>query len=96
MPKDVNTAAMSAQPSYEELKARVAQLEAEGAPKNGIGLKVTEKGGLSVYGIQRFPVTLYAEGWERLLDEADKIRGFIKANGTKLTRKVREAKAPAA
>lgn len=84
------------QPTREQLMARIAQLEAEQAPKNGIGLKVTEKGGLSVYGIQRFPVTLYAEGWERLLAEAPKITAFMKANAATLTRKVRDTEVPTA
>jgi len=43
-------------------------------------LKVGEKGGLSVYGLGRFPVTLYKEQWIRLLDQADEIRSFLKEN----------------
>ncbi|MGH7846879.1 MAG: hypothetical protein ACREQW_17170 [Candidatus Binatia bacterium] len=43
-------------------------------------LKVSEKGGLSVYGLGRFPVTLYKEQWIRLLDQADEIRSFLKEN----------------
>jgi hypothetical protein len=43
-------------------------------------LKVSEKGGLSVYGLGRFPVTLYKEQWVRLLDHADEIRSFLKEN----------------
>jgi len=43
-------------------------------------LKVGEKGGLSVYGLRRFPVTLYKEQWIRLLDQADEIRSFLKEN----------------
>ena len=41
-------------------------------------LKVSEKGGVSVYGLGRFPVTLYKEQWTKLLDMADEIRAFIK------------------
>jgi hypothetical protein len=43
-------------------------------------LKVSEKGGLSVYGLGRFPVTLYKEQWIKLLDRADEIRSFLKEN----------------
>lgn len=47
-------------------------------------LKVSEKGGLSVYGMGRFPVTLYREQWERLLDNQKQLRDFIAANGDAL------------
>ena len=50
-------------------------------------MKVSEKGALSVYGLGRFPVTLYKEQWARLLDIADDIRAFIKENDTKLKSK---------
>jgi hypothetical protein len=43
-------------------------------------LKVSEKGGVSVYGLGRFPVTLYKEQWVRLLDYADEIKSFLKEN----------------
>ena len=43
-------------------------------------LKVSEKGGLSVYGLGRFPVTLYKEQWVRLLDHTDEIKSFLKDN----------------
>lgn len=46
----------------------------------GITLKVSEKGGVSVYGLGRFPVTLYKEQWTKLLDMADEIRAFIREN----------------
>ena len=46
----------------------------------GVTLKVSEKGGVSVYGLGRFPVTLYKEQWARLLDMADDIRTFIRDN----------------
>ena len=51
------------------------------------GLKVSEKGGLSVYGLGRFPVTLYKEQWTKLLDMADEIRAFMKENDAKLKTK---------
>lgn len=66
------------------------KLMAEAEPKRGsLYCKVSEKGGLSVYGLQRMPVTLYVEQWERLLDFADEVRQFIKDNNTKLKRKER-------
>ena len=49
--------------------------------------KVSQKGAVSVYGLQRMPVTLYAQQWERLLDISDEIRKFIKDNNSQLTRK---------
>jgi hypothetical protein len=57
-------------------------------PKRGsLYCKVSEKGGLSVYGLQRMPVTLYMEQWDRLLGFADDIRAFIKENEDRLKRK---------
>jgi hypothetical protein len=53
----------------------------------GVSLKVSEKGGVSVYGLGRFPVTLYKEQWGRLLDMADDIRVFIRENEPKLKAK---------
>jgi len=50
----------------------------------GLSLKVSDKGGVSVYGLGRFPVTLYKEQWFRLLSLADDIREFIKTNDDKL------------
>ena len=61
------------------LKKENELLKAKTAPKS-ISFKVGEKGGLSVYGLGRFPVTLYKEQWIRLLDRADDIRAFIVAN----------------
>jgi len=54
---------------------------------SGIRLKVSEKGAVSVYGMGRFPVTLYKEQWTRLLDMADEIRAFIAANESQLKAK---------
>ena len=62
----------------ERLRAENERLKARGG--KGISLKVSEKGGVSVYGLGRFPVTLYKEQWTRLLDMADDIRTFIKDN----------------
>ena len=65
----------------EELMARLSELETR-VPTNGI--KVSSKGGVSVYGLGRFPVTLYLSQWERLLGMANEIKAFIEANRGKL------------
>lgn len=65
-----------------------SKLLAEGEPKRGqLYCKVSEKGAVSVYGLQRMPVTLYIEQWQRLLDYGDEIRAFLKENDAKLKRK---------
>jgi len=72
-----------AEPSYEELKAKLAQLEKEVEVKKRSGdliFKVGEKGGVSVYGLGRFPVTLYYEQWIRLLDTVADLRAFLEEN----------------
>ena len=71
--------------SDEDLKAEIERLRAENEalkkPARGqMSLKVSEKGALSVYGLGRFPVTLYREQWEKLLGMADEIRTFIREN----------------
>jgi hypothetical protein len=68
-----------AEPSYEELKARVAELEKQsGSRRTGqLDFRVGEKGGVSVYGLGRFPVTLYYEQWIRLLDASKELRAFL-------------------
>ncbi len=53
----------------------------------GMSIKVSEKGGVSVYGLGRFPVTLYKEQWEKLLDMADELRAFIRENASSLKTK---------
>ena len=73
-----------AEPSYEELKARVAELERKGARTGSLEFRVGEKGGVSVYGLGRFPVTLYYEQWIRLLDAAQDLRTFLEKNKDKL------------
>jgi ribosome-interacting GTPase 1 len=76
-----------AEPSYEELKAKLAQLEKEVETKKRSGdlsFKIGEKGGLSVYGLGRFPVTLYYEQWNRLLGAAEDIKSFLEENKAKL------------
>jgi hypothetical protein len=76
----------------EDLKAEVERLKAENAQlKNqrgrSVSLKVSEKGGVSVYGLGRFPVTLYKEQWTKLLAMSDEIRAFIKENDAALKAK---------
>src|SRR6516164_149942 len=76
----------------DDMKAELERLRAENERlKNrsmrGVSLKVSEKGGVSVYGLGRFPVTLYKEQWTRLLDMADDIRAFIKENESELKTK---------
>ncbi len=78
--------------SDEDLKAELERLRAENALlKKGttpaIRMKISEKGGVSVYGLGRFPVTLYKEQWLKLLDMSDDIRAFIAANEGQLKAK---------
>jgi hypothetical protein len=63
--------------------------EVEQQRRGTLYCKVSQKGALSVYGLQRMPVTLYVEQWERLLDFSDEIREFIKENNSELKRKAR-------
>ena len=79
-------------PTEEEMKAEIERLRAENEslkkPARGqISLKVSEKGALSVYGMGRFPVTLYREQWEKLLAMSDQIREFIQQNDQSLKKK---------
>jgi hypothetical protein len=81
--------------SDEELKAELERLRGENAALKkgagmGIRMKVSEKGAVSVYGMGRFPVTLYKEQWLKLLDMAAEIRAFIAANETQLKTKGRD------
>lgn len=63
-----------------ELMAMVLAMQEEAQKPRGLSCKVTEKGGLSVYGLGRFPVTLYRGQWERLLNDAPMITAFIETN----------------
>ncbi len=76
----------------EEMKAELERLKAENAAlkargSRGVSMKVSEKGAVSVYGLGRFPVTLYQEQWLKLLDLADDIRQFIKEHEGQLKKK---------
>ena len=76
----------------DDLKAELERLKAENEQLKSqrgrsVSLKVSEKGGVSVYGLGRFPVTLYKEQWAKLLAMADEIREFIKENESSLKAK---------
>lgn len=70
--------------SVEEATKLLSEVD---APKRGLYCKVSEKGAVSVYGLQRMPVTLYVEQWTRLLEFADDLRSFLKENDSRLKRK---------
>ncbi|HKS80322.1 MAG TPA: hypothetical protein VJR23_02350 [Candidatus Acidoferrales bacterium] len=80
------------EPTKEELLARIAELEkqAGGRKKGTLEFRVGEKGGVSVYGLGRFPVTLYYEQWIRLLDVAGDLRAFLEENKPRLKLKNQE------
>jgi hypothetical protein len=67
------------------LRAENEKLKAVG--EKSISFKVSPKGGMSVYGLGRFPVTLYRGQWERLLEEVENIRAFIETNSDQLKTK---------
>ena len=76
----------------DDLKAEVERLKAENAAlkaqsSRAVSIKVSEKGGVSIYGLGRFPVTLYKEQWTKLLDMADDIRAFLKEHDAELKAK---------
>ncbi len=78
--------------SDEDLKAELERLRSENERlkrrgERATSLKISEKGGVSVYGLGRFPVTLYKEQWTKLLDMAEEIRAFIRDNESKLKTK---------
>ena len=79
-------------PADEELQRELERLKAENdrlkaQRGRGVSLKVSEKGGVSVYGLGRFPVTLYKEQWTKLLEMTDEIRSFIKEHEGQLKTK---------
>jgi hypothetical protein len=76
----------------QQMKSELERLRAENETlkkrgQKGVSMKVSEKGGVSVYGLGRFPVTLYKEQWLKLLDLADDIRSFIQQNDAALKTK---------
>jgi hypothetical protein len=79
------------EPTPDELKARIAELEQKLSSRKSKSLefRVSEKGGVSVYGLGRFPVTLYYEQWMRLLGSVEELRAFIEENKSRL--KTRDA-----
>ena len=81
-----------AEPTKDELLARIAELEKQVTTKKAgkLEFRVSEKGGVSVYGLGRFPVTLYQEQWSRLLDAAEDLRVFIEENKGRLKVKERQ------
>jgi len=74
------------EPTKEDLLRRIAELEQQAQAKKPVGLefRVSDKGGISVYGLGRFPVTLYYEQWTRLLAHVDELRAFMEENKGKL------------
>ncbi len=79
--------------SDEDLKLEMERLRAENealkrTASRGLHLRVSEKGAVSVYGLGRFPVTLYKEQWLRVLDMAEEIRAFIKQNEAQLRSRI--------
>jgi len=79
---------MADNPLQAELERLRAENEAlKGRAAKGINLKVSEKGAVSVYGLGRFPLTLYKEQWEKVLDMAQEIRAFIAEHAAELKTK---------
>ena len=88
MPIDVTTLTPEqAQAELSRLMAENAALRSKAASRQTLTLKVSDKGAVSVYGLMRFPVTLYAQSWLKLLSIADEIKAFIDANRNSLTYK---------
>ena len=78
--------------SDDAMREELERLRAENAAlkktsSKGISMKVSEKGGLSIYGLGRFPITLYKEQWTKLLDMSDEIRTFLKEHDAELKTK---------
>jgi hypothetical protein len=82
--------------SDEEIRAELERLRAENealkrSSSKGLSMRVSEKGAVSVYGLGRFPVTLYKEQWLRLLDMSEDIRMFINQNEAQLKSKTTQS-----
>jgi hypothetical protein len=78
--------------SDDELRAELARLKAENEAlkakeRRGTYLRVSEKGGVSLYGMRRFPITFYREEWERILGMGDEIRAFLAEHASELKTK---------
>ena len=71
----------------ERLRAENARLKQQGVKSGTLNFRVSEKGAVSVYGLGRFPVTLYQEQWDKLLAQVDDLRAFIEANRASLKKK---------
>src|SRR5262249_14148211 len=80
------------EPTYEELKAQLAALQKQSGQKRSgtLDFRVGEKGGVSVYGLGRFPVTLYYEQWIRLLGAADELKKFLEEQKSEGKLKLKE------
>lgn len=81
--------------SEDEMRRELERLKAENEAlkakeRRGTRLQVSEKGGVSLYGLRRFPITFYREEWERILGMADEIRAFLRDNAAALKSKERE------
>ena len=83
--EDLNAELERLKAENERLKAENERLKSQ--PGRSVSLKVSEKGGVSVYGLGRFPVTLYKEQWTKLLAMADEIRTFVKTHDAELKAK---------
>ena len=81
-----------AEPTYEELKAKLAEMEKQGGTRRtgSLEFRVGEKGGVSVYGLGRFPVTLYYEQWIRLLEAVPQLQAFLEENKAEGKLKLKE------
>ena len=75
------------QAELERLRAENEALKASASNRRSVYLKVSDKGAVSLYGLGRFPVTLYVEQWQTVLEMADEIRTFLTDNAPKLKRK---------
>jgi hypothetical protein len=81
-----------AEPTYDELKAQLAALQekVKGRDRRALEFRVSEKGAVSLYGLGRFPVTLYYEQWMKVLDHVDELRAFLQENKPNLKLKQSE------
>jgi len=75
------------QDELERLRAENARLKQQSVKSGALAFKISEKGAVSVYGLGRFPVTLYQEQWDKLLAQIDDLRSFIESNRSSLKKK---------